>query len=181
MKESLKRILGMAPVVEAEAAAQTNEAVSAVQAAFDAYKVETAEVLALMEGQLKESNASLATALTAVEALTAEVAELKTASEAAAALAANKRLDARKAALVATIGSVRADAMLAVVEKFDDAAFEAIVTALKVNGEVEDKSTMFTEVGATAGATDVTKVESSGEETAEMKLLRKKYQKPSKA
>ena len=138
--------------------------------------------------QLAEAMATLASQSEALAAVTTKMTELQAMYEAAqTALAASqeaqatlvadasaKRLAARTEAVVASVGTVKADALLAATNSLDDAQFEAIVGAMATNFELEAKSEMFKEVGVSSPA-DTEKVVEAAAETAEGKLLRKKY------
>lgn len=153
-----------------EIQAAIDAAVAELRAEFDSYK-ETAEAMvaqaeeqaASLSAQLAEANAKLNAA---TEALTVAAAE-KAAAE-AEALA--QKLAARKEKVVAAIGTERADALLKVTENMDDAAFEAVVSALGVSAETEANSALFKEVGA-SGEADASQVV----ESAEMRILKQKY------
>jgi GTP cyclohydrolase III len=85
------------------------------------------------------------------------------------------KLAARKEKVVASLGTERADALLKVTEGMDDAAFEAVVSALGVSAAVEAASPLFKEVGVDAKA-DATKVreESARNEDSQAKKYAKK-------
>jgi len=84
------------------------------------------------------------------------------------------KMSARKSVVEASIGTEKAGAFLAATEGLDDAAFNAIASALASSLEVEANSPMFKEVGVT-GKTQGEHV--ANEETKEMKILKKKYAK----
>jgi hypothetical protein len=78
---------------------------------------------------------------------------------------------ARKEKVVAAVGTAKADPLMAATETLDDAAFEAVMGALSASADTESNSKMFQEKGVTVEvvASQVT------EESAEMKMLKKKY------
>lgn len=184
MLKELQKALGIKPKAEEGAGlvvklntediqAAIDAAIAELRVEFDAFK-QTAEELAAHEQEViaamaAELDATKAALVEAQAALTAATAE-KTAAE-AAALAT--KLAVRKEKLVASIGTERADALLKVTEGMDDAAFEAVVSALGVSAAVEAASPLFQEVGA-EGKANAAKVT---EESPEMKILKKKYAK----
>lgn len=146
--------------------------VAALQTEFDAFKLEA-------QAEQERLVAALELATNAVAEADAKVAELQAALDAVAdeqakALAAAEaaKLDARKAAIEAAVGTEKAAALLAATNDLEDAAFDAVVSALSLATDVESKSKMFSETGATAEV-DASKVPT---ESAEAKLLREKYE-----
>jgi hypothetical protein len=118
-----------------------------------------------LQSQLDAALASVATLTTALEAVVAEKAEM-------IAAAGITKMTARKEKVVAAIGELKADALMMATGGLDDAAFEAVVSALAGSVEAEAATDMFKEVGASATA-DVSKVVAG--ESAEMRLLKAKY------
>lgn len=169
MKDSfLSKFLGKAGV---DANAAVAEATASLQAQFDAFKLESAT-------QLEQASTALSQAVETVKDADAKIVELEAALAAAAvnqaklqafadaaeaekarlaAEAAQKRLDARKAKIVAAVGTTKADALYLSTQSLPDADFESIVGALGTSAEVEGQSRMFTEAGVT-GETDQSKV-----------------------
>lgn len=133
---------------------------------FEAFKAEANALVAQAEGDSAELISKLEGAWATITSLEAQIAEMN-----ASALAA--KLSARKEKVVAAIGTERADSLMAATEGLDDTAFDAVVSALVGKGEAEASSDLFKEVGVTAEV-DASKVES---ETAEMKMLKAKYNK----
>lgn len=170
MKSMLKSILGTKPEQDVEAVVAA--ATAALQADFDSFKATAEELLAAETEQLTEAKAALAEAATLIETLQAEVATLKGETEKAVVDAETMRKNARLAKITEAIGTASAAALMAATEALDDAAFEAVVSALNGKTEAEAKSALFTEVGV-AAEVDTTKV--TTEESAEMKLLKAKY------
>lgn len=147
------------------------EAVVALQAEFDAFK-------ATAEAQHTELAAALETALNAVKEADAKVAEMQAALDAVAEeqekalkAAEEAKASARKQKVEAAVGTEKAPALLTATNELDDAAFDAVVSALSMAVDTESKSKMFTEKGA-AAEVDPNAVE---EISAEMKILRDKY------
>lgn len=119
-----------------------------------------------LAAQLTQAQATLATQSEELAALTKMVGELSAkfeqtnaaleASEATkAALVAEataKRLATRKEAIVAAVGTSKADSLMAATESLDDTQFNAIVGAMAASFEAEAKSKMFTEAGVAAEA-----------------------------
>jgi DNA repair exonuclease SbcCD ATPase subunit len=151
--------------------------VEALQVEFDAFKASSETALADAAAQLQEVSTALETAVAAVAEADAKAAGLQAQLEAvnaekiaAEAEAAAKRLTARKEKIEAAVGTSKSDALMAATESLDDAAFDAVVSALSLSVDAEGKTGMFKEVGVAAEA-DAAKVE----ESAEMKILREKY------
>lgn len=145
-----------------------------------ATKEETAELQALLE--------KATTSLAAKEAQLAEMsamyekaqAALKSAEDIQASMAkeaAQKRLDARRQAVVASVGTARADALLAATDALDDSAFKAVVDAMANSFEVEAKNNpAFVEAGVDAPEDKAAVMEFASQESEESKLLKAKYQ-----
>jgi hypothetical protein len=129
----------------------------AIKAEFEVEKASYHASLAEVSAKLEAAHAELA-------AIAAEKAEL-------VATAAAAKLAARKEKIVAAIGTEKADALMVATGSLDDAAFEAVVSAMTGSMDAEAKSSLFTEVGVTAEA-DAAKVV---EESAEMRILKKTY------
>ena len=119
-----------------------------------------------MAAELKQAQDALTSQAADMQALTELVQELSTkfeqaqaalnASEAAKAAlvaeAATKRLATRKEAIVAAVGTDKAETLMAATETLDDAQFNAVVGAMAASFEAEAKSKMFTEAGVSAEA-----------------------------
>ena len=110
----------------------------------------TAELVA----QLEVATVSLAAAQDTIANLTAEYATVKAAmtslaAEKAALLADAEaaKFAARKDKVVATVGTAKADAIMAATAVLDDASFNAVVSAFAASFEQEKNSAMFNEVG----------------------------------
>lgn len=147
----------VAPQAEPEAAApalEQNEALVAATAA-----------LAELAGKFEELSTKFEAATAALAAIEAEKADMI--AQAVAAKAA-----ARKEKVEAAIGTEKAAGLLLATNGLDDAAFDAVVSALTGSVEVEAKTDLFKEVGVTAEV-DAAKV--GEEESKEMKLLKAKY------
>jgi hypothetical protein len=171
MKQSmLKTLLGKFGGEEVAAP----EALTSLQAEFDAFKLEAS-------AQTAELSAALETALTAVKEADARVAELSAAVEAAVAekaamvaKAAEAKANARKEKIVAAVGTARADALFAATSNLEDAAFDSVIGALVTSASAEASSKLFTEVGVT-GEPSPAQAAAPAVESAEMKILREKY------
>lgn len=119
-----------------------------------------APVLAVDQtAELATAQAALATQAEALSTALAEVATLKQGLEQVTALlaatqaeAATKRLATRKEAIVAAVGTDKAESLLSATETLDDTQFNAIVGAMAASFEAEAKSKMFTEAGVSAEA-----------------------------
>jgi hypothetical protein len=175
MLETLRKALG------GKEAAKQPEQTEVKQLSAEDVTVAVQAAVAELQGQFDEfkqnAEAAMAEAAEKITGLQAELTEAKAALDAADAAKAEAeatalaaRAKARKEKVVAAIGTERADALLAVTEGMDDAAFEAVVGALGASTETEAAKPLFNEVGADGGA-DAAKVE----ESPEMKILRAKY------
>lgn len=144
-----------------------------------------------MAAKLASTLEALASQAEALQAMSDKFAEMSTLYESAqAALAAadvakelliteakEKRLAARKETIVASVGTAKADALLAATEALDDVAFNAVVGALSVSFEDEAKTVQFKEVGVSAVADPVKVAEASSADSEESKILKAKYKK----
>lgn len=135
----------------------------------------TAELTAL----LATATQALADSQSKYVELATELATLqaafKSAEGAQAALVADakaKVLAARKEKIVAAVGTGKADALLTATESLEDAAFNAVVSAMAGSVDAEANTNLFKEVGVDAQA-DATQVTEADNETA--KLLAAKY------
>lgn len=81
------------------------------------------------------------------------------------------KMDARKATITESVGTSKADALLAATENLDDASFAAIMGAMAVNAKAEEQSPMFSEQGIDGKVEDVSKLA----ESKEMIALKKKF------
>lgn len=127
-----------------------------------------AEALQAVTGKLAEVQAQFEIAQAALDAVNA-AKELLVAEKKAA------RLAVRKEAVVAAVGTDKAEALLSATDALDDASFQAVVGAMTTSLTKEAKSVLFVEVGVSAVA-DVPDVAAVEEESAEMQLLKAKYQ-----
>lgn len=182
MLETLRKALGGKEATkpdQTEVKLTTEDVTAAVQAAvaelngkFDEYKqtadaamAEAAEKITGLQGELAAMAGKLTEAQAALDAADEEA--VKAAQEAAAL-----KLTARKEKVVASLGTERAEALLKATEGMDDAAFEAVASALGVSAAVEAASPLFKEVGVDAQA-DASKIV----ESPEMRILKNKYAK----
>lgn len=166
MKDTLKRVLGMAPApAQAEQKHEDVEMTTHVAEGAQAH----AEVdVAALQGAVTSLTKELAAANAKVAELTALVAaatEFKAAQEKAAAEA---KAAARSAALTEVVGTEQAANLLAATAAMDDNAFGAVVTALSFKSKAEANSPAFKEVGA-EGSVDQSKLnaEAYGGKTAD--------------
>jgi chromosome segregation ATPase len=170
MLEALKKKLGItdeknkivldASTITAETVKTLTEATEAALndlGAAEALMSEQATTIATLTDQLATATAALATVEDAKQAALAEAKAAKTA--------------ARKAVVVGAIGDAKAEAFLAATEGLDDAAFEAVTSALVGGVAAEADSALFTEVGVDANVDTTKPVAESGE----MKILKAKY------
>lgn len=182
MLETLRKALGGKEATkpdQTEVKLTAEDVTAAVQAAvaelngkFDEYKqtadaamAEAAEKITGLQGELAAMAGKLTEAQAALDAADEEA--VKAAQEAAAL-----KLTARKEKVVASLGTERAEALLKATEGMNDAAFEAVASALGVSAAVEAAAPLFNEVGVDAQA-DASKVV----ESPEMRILKNKYAK----
>lgn len=137
--------------------------VEALTAEFAEFKASAEAAQAALTVTVAELTTALATATEALAATKAEAAQV-----AAAALAT--KMEARKEKVTSLLGTVRADALLQVTEGMDDAAFDAVVSALGIGAEAEAEAPLFKEVGVAAQADAAVVTES-----AEMRILKQKF------
>lgn len=150
----------------------------ALQTEFAEFKT-TAE--AAIAGLTAEKEAGIAALADAQAALAEATAQLETLKEFAAAAEAEKarlvaeaealRLNTRKEKITAAVGTERADALMAATQALDDAAFDAIVSAMNLSVVAEAKTDLFVEQGAAAEADAAKTID----ESPEMKILKAKY------
>ena len=172
-----------APVVEAKAADTTETLTlvvdaSAVEAELSVMRTEMDAGITKLAADFAESQAALTAALTALAEMTtnyeaahtalniyiAEKADLAVKAEVA-------KFAARKEKVVSAIGTEKADGLMLATQGLDDAAFDAVVSALAGSVDVEASKGLFAEVGVSASA-DTTKIVA---ESPEMKILKQKY------
>jgi hypothetical protein len=148
------------PTLEVDAGAAEFSLVGTEDTAVAKLTADLAEAVAA----LSAVTVSFEAAQAALNALTAEKAELAVKAEAA-------KFVARKEKVVSAIGSEKADGLMLATQSLDDAAFDAVVSALAGSVDVEASQGLFTEVGVSANA-DTTKIVA---ESPEMKILKQKY------
>lgn len=123
---------------------QTESAqLSAIREELEAFKAEANALVA-------QADAEKAELKNQIEALLADKAEMVAQAKAA-------KLSARKEKVIEMIGTERADALMTATAEMDDAGFTAVLTAMSIATETEEKGKMFTEQGVDAEA-DATKV-----------------------
>lgn len=166
LKALVNKLGGSAPAEMSELASVQ----SALASANELLNSKTAELSSVLEklAQFESEHSSLSAAL---EAATAKLAEAEAFNSAMAEKALQEKADKRKAALVALVGTTKADATMTATSSLDDVAFEAVCAALTTTLEKEEES--FKEVGASVVA------DNSGV-TAEEKILSAKYNKKQK-
>lgn len=148
-------------------------AVEGLVAEFEAFK-ETAEAMvaqageinSLLAAQLAEATTKLADTENRLSAAYELIGSLSDDAEC-------KRVATRQDKIVAAVGELKAPALLAATDSLDDAAFDAVVSALVGGVAAEAASPLFTEVGVTAEV-DASKIVV---ESKEMQILKKKYPK----
>lgn len=113
----------------------------------------TAELTAQLASQseaLVEANAKLAAAVAEHVSLQANLAAMKEANASLVADAASKKLATRKEQLELTVGTAKAESLLASLESLDDAAFNTVVSAMAATFKAEEQTQMFQETGVAA-------------------------------
>lgn len=175
MIEQLKKKLGIADDAKTNKVELTDIAIlqSATASALDDLQASVA-LLTAEKATVATLTAQLAEASMKLEAANTALAAVELAKQASAELAKVKQMAARKAVVVDTIGTAKADAFLSATESLDDAAFEAVHMALVGSTVKEAGSALFKESGVDVTA-DASKV---GEITPEMKALTAKYTAP---
>lgn len=188
MKDSfLSSFLGKSGV---DAKAAVAEATASLQAEFDAFKLDSAS-------QLEQASTALSQAVETVKEADAKIAELQAALAASedskvklqafadaaelektrlAAEAEQKRLDARKATIVAAVGTAKADALMAATSNLDDAAFEAVTSALGNSVDAEAQTKLFKETGVAGDVDPVRVAEAAGSGVMAILLAQNKTQ-----
>lgn len=177
-KESAPVVEAKAPEVVADATNHTEDftikldasdltaELSQMRAEFEAGIATLTADFSAAQSALTEMTANFEAAQAALNALTAEKAEMAVKAEAA-------KFTARKEKVVSAIGTEKADGLMLATQGLDDAAFDAVVSALAGSVDAEAKTGLFKEVGVAASA-DTTKIVA---ESAEMKIINKKYNK----
>lgn len=127
--------------------------------------------LGAAESLMSEQAATIASLTEQLATAQAALAAVEDAKQAALAEAKATKMTARKVVVVGAIGEAKADAFLAATENLDDAAFEAVTSALVGGAALEAGSALFKEVGVDA-VVDATK---PAAESGEMKILKAKY------
>ena len=143
-----------APAEQPSAQAETNkeDVTMTVKETGAALVAANTEAVAGLTASLASTVAELATAQ-------AKIVELSALVEAAVAFKAAQAEDmlkaktaARKLAVVAAVGTDKADALLAATTSLEDEAFNAVMAAMTTASTVEAKSSLFTESGVDAAA-----------------------------
>ena len=179
MLEKFKKLLGSteakAPVIEAVAPAATelltlkldaSDLTAELSQMRTEFETGIAALTADFQGAqsaLAEMTANFEAAQAALNALTAEKADMAVKAEAA-------KFAVRKEKVVSAIGTEKADGLMLATQGLDDAAFDAVVSALAGSVDAEAKTGLFKEVGVNAEA-DTTKIVA---ESSVMKLIKQK-------
>lgn len=150
---------------------ETNEALTALQTEFDAFKASTQENIAELTEALQVALLSVEATEKQRDELAAKLAEIETAKAQSEADAAAAKANARKEKIVAAVGTDRADAVFQATESLADSAFEAVLAAMTAASVAEAKSAMFSETGVSAEA-DASVADAPSQE---MQILRQKY------
>ncbi len=172
MLEALKKKLGITDEknkIVLDANTITAETVKTLTEATEA----ALNDLSAAETLLSEQVTTIATLTEQLATAQAALAAVEGAKEAALAEAKAVKAAARKVVVVGAIGDAKADAFLAATQGLDDAAFEAVTSALVGGVAAEADTALFKEVGVDANV-DPTKPPVA--ESGEMKILKAKYQ-----
>lgn len=185
MKEALKRMLGF-PSAAAEAETQKEDVTMTTEADANAAALVVTPnaneaLLADLAAKVAEQGDALAVATAAAAAAVAELADTKAAlaafvevQEKAEAEALASKLAARKDAIVAALGTDRADAFMAATAAMPDAQFHTVMAAMAVASTNEASQPEFKEVGV-EGKADMAKVEADAASNGTMDYLKSKY------
>lgn len=192
MKDALKRAAQALGFVAAPATAEVDNTDASLEATtvetltvdiVTAGGAELAEKLASFETQFADQGALLTTALAqlaesqaALADVTAALKEVSDAKELAEADALATKLAARKAAVVAALGTDKADAFMAATDAMPDAQFDTVMAAMATSSVIEANSPAFNEAGVDASA-DVDALVAEAETSGTGALLAAKYQK----
>lgn len=148
------------------------EALAALQAEFDQFKVSAEANITELSAALEVAVASLKEVEASRDELSEKLSAIEVQVAADAEAAAVAVMTARKDKIVAAVGTDRAGAVFAATEHLDATAFDTVLAAMTVAGTTESKSKMFTEQGASAEA-DATAVAAGP--SKEMQILQNKY------
>lgn len=152
------------PAVDLSELANVQAALASANQLLESKSTELASVLDIV-ASFEAEKLDMAAKL---EALTASLAQAEDFSKAVAEKALQEKNEKRKVALVALVGSTKADATFNAVASLEDSAFDAVCLALKTTYDMEAQA--FDEVGADVVA------DTSGL-TPEAIALREKYKK----
>lgn len=175
MKDTLKRIMGIGP---SPAKAETTVQTETTKEIIDMVKPETGEVSQAsaesIVADMASLSASVAELTSKLSAAEDQIATLSTALANAKSEKAAAAMDARKAKVVAAVGTEKADALLASLSSLTDPAFDAVMDAMSVTSKAEAQSKLFTEQGVDASA-NVAAVTEAAKSNPVMDLLKAKY------
>jgi hypothetical protein len=143
MLKALAKVMGNdKPAVDMSELADVQAALASANLSLESKSAELASVLELV-ASFEADKAAMTAQL---EALTASLAQAEDFSKAVAEKALQDKNEKRKAALVALVGTAKADATFSAVASLEDSAFDAVCQALKTTYDME--SVAFEEVGA---------------------------------
>ena len=160
MLDRLKKQLGIVDAVASPELAEVQEQLAQLQSQFEGVQANLSDAVNTIT--TLSADKALATAIEHSQKLEADVKEAAEKQLAA-------KLEARKAKLEATLGSEKVNAVFEATKELEDAAFNAVVTAMATSVEVEAQSELFKEAGVAGDA------EPAKEMTAEERILRAKY------
>jgi hypothetical protein len=147
--------------------------VSALQAEFEAFKVQAESDLNEVKGALASAVALAQEVEAQRDELAVKLAAVEAASASAAEQAAAAKVKAREDKLIALLGTERAAPVIQATSGLPDEGFEAVVAAMTTAAAVEAKSPMFTEAGVQAEAS----ASVAEGPSLEMQMLRKQHAK----
>lgn len=165
MLDRLKKQLGIVDAVASPELTEIQEQLAQLQSQFEGVQANLSDAvntITTLSADKANLEAALATAIEHSQKLEADVKEAAEKQLAA-------KLEARKAKLEATIGSEKVNTVFEATKELEDAAFNAVVTAMATSIEVEAQSELFKEAGVAGDA------EPAKEMTAEERILRAKY------
>ena len=166
MLERLKKHLG----IEDAPAADLNSIqtqLTELQSQFEGVQSNLADAVSTITSLTAEKDGLEAALADAIE--TNKILQEQLAATAAKAVEAKDQ--ARKAKLVAVIGTEKAETTFEAVKGLEDGAFDAVLAAMATSVEKEAQTELFKETGVAGDA------EPAKEMTAEEKILRDKYKK----
>lgn len=175
MKDTLKRMLGLIPAPAEAETVKEDVKMEVTEATVAALVADTSVAdLASMTASFNAVTELFAASQVQVTELTAALAGFTASKDAADALALATKLDARKALVVAAVGTEKADAFMSATSAMADTTFDAVMAAMSTSSKVEAATLAFQEVGIDAEA-DMALVAAEAESNPTMDYLKAKY------